>query len=170
MDEIQKQLAVLQTKDIYAGYSNHELIKIKNKLMQQQRQMSNKMVELNSPLMSRSEAFAPQLSKLKECLDALMTYCRPKWGVHLELMAENSLDAPIRLLVDDPTLDGAHSNTTTLNHNIAALILQLAINITIGSRFIIIDSSDGFIEPCLIEYVIFQTDISLYFSNILMNK
>lgn len=153
MDEIQKKLAVLQTKDNYTSCTAHTLIKIKKELMEQKRHTVNEIFELKSPLMSRSDAFKPQFSKLKECLHGLVEYCRPKWGVHLELFGEVSLDAPIRLMVDDQTLDRALTKAVTLNHGVAALILQLAINITIGSQFIIIDGSNGFIEPCLIEYV-----------------
>lgn len=156
MDEIQKSFAVLQTKDSYAKYTPHELNKVKRDLMEQQRHMASEIIGLHSPLTSRSEAFAPQLAKLKDRFHGLMQYCRAKWAVHLELMAEISLEAPIRMMVDDPTLDRALINKTTLNHGIAAFILQLAINITIGSPFIIIDGLNGFIEPRLNEYENFQ--------------
>lgn len=158
MDEIQKELAVLKTEDHYKGCSTHTLTNMKKKMMKQQRQKANEMVKLNSQLKIRNEAFEPHFLKLKQCLHGLVQYCRPKWGVHFEFSAADSspLNEPIRLMVDDPQLDRAFTHTMTLNHRIGALILQLAINIAIGSQFIIIDSLDAFIEPCLIKYVKFQ--------------
>lgn len=152
MDRIEDELPVLQTKDAYLKCSANEMIKMKKKLGKQQKEIAKQMVETNSLMENRNEAFEPNFLKLKQCFHGLVEYCRPKWGVHLELLAVNDypLGEPIRLMVDDPKNDEALTRTLTLNHSIAALILQLAINIAIGAQFIIIDGLDDFIEPCLI--------------------
>lgn len=169
MDEIQKDLAALPATANYNGCTAPALKDIMEDMMQQQQHLTGKVIGLNSPLMRRSEAFKPELTKLKECVEALMKCFGPKCnGMHLELMGEVSLEAPIRLMVDDLKLDQTLINTMTLNHSVAALILQLAINIVIDSPFIIIDGLDDFIEPRLAEYVIFQFAYALYFSSNLL--
>lgn len=145
-------LPLLQTKDPHVNLTPNELNTLSSQLRMKQKAKIIELTQANSQLNGRNEAFQPKFSQLKRCLGSLAGYCRPKWGVYLELIGEDDflLDKPIRLVVDDPVLDRVYRNTVTLNHGIAAVILQLAINITIGSQFIIIDGVDEFVEPCLV--------------------
>lgn len=161
MHEIEEGLAVLQTEDHYNLCTADAMSAMKADFVKQQRKKAINMVKLVKPLNNRKEAFEPHFRKLEQHLHGLVNYIQPKWGVYLELSAGvDPLDEPIRLMVDDPQLHSALTRTMTLNHSIAALILQLAINIAIGSQFIIIDTLDAFVEPCLIEYVEFSNDMT----------
>lgn len=158
MDEIENGLSVLHTKDHHLAGTTHEMAALANRLQRKQKEKANQMVLVNSTSKNRNENFAPKFLEVKRLFDKLVQYCQPKWGVFLALLAESDdspLDQPIRLLVNDPLLDRALTNTMTLNHHVAALILNLAINVAIGSPFIIIDGLDYFIEPCLIGYLKF---------------
>lgn len=152
MDNIEKKLPVLKTKDGYLKCSARQMSKLKKDLRKNQREMAKKLVEMDELLKNRNEAFRPHFSELQERIKKLLEYCGPKWNLFLALSAvdEYPLGESIRLMVDDRQLDRALTQTMTSNHSIAVLILQLAINLTIGSHFIIIDALDDFIEPCLI--------------------
>lgn len=152
VNEIKQELPVLQIKDPYLSCTVQELNTLKKQLQKQQRDKVQRLVKIKAALKQRNEAFGPQFSQFKRNFNDMVQYCRHNWGVHLELSAVDGspLDEPIRLMIDDPELDHVLKHTVTLNHDIAAFMLQLAINITIGSQFIIIDSIDEFVEPCLI--------------------
>lgn len=155
MDEIQEELSEVQENDYYLKCFD-ELISLKKECSNQQRAKVKQMVELKSIIKKRNEIFEPYFLEFKHCFDRLVDYCRPQWAVHSELIAaddNSALDEPIRLLVDDRQLDHAFTYTMTLNHSVAAFILHLAMNITCGSQFIIIDGLNRSIEPCLIPYV-----------------
>lgn len=168
MKEIQQMLNVLQTIDSYLNCTANELRLVKNQLQTLRKGKETALVTVNSELTDRNEAIKPKLLQLKQHVDGLVRYCRPKWGVYLELSATDDfpLSEPIRLLVDDPELDPALKNTMTLNHGIAALVLQLAINITIESPFLIVDGLDKFVEPCLIAYVQLQLLFFVYIGHL----
>lgn len=154
MNEIKNELqTVLETQGQHMGCPLHAFTKMKKDLMKERKQKVDEIVKLKSSSNDRNEAFELHFLNLQQYLQGLVQYCQPKWGVHLELSAQDCspLDQSIHLMVDDRKLDSAFSRTVTLNHSVAALILQLAINITIDSQFIIIDGLNDFIEPCLIE-------------------
>lgn len=155
MNEIKEKLPILQMKDPYVTCLTKELSALENQLKEQEKAKKIQLVRKKSEFKVRNEAFEPKFSDLKSCLSDLTAHIRPNWGVYLDLLAndESPLDETIRLLVADCARDPVFKNTLTLNHGIAVLILQLAINITIGSPFIIVGEIDEFVEASLNEYV-----------------
>lgn len=122
--------------------------------------------EASRNLVKEERQFDARVNDFEECFqnflrnfNKLITYCNNKWNMSVMLThIEPALRYPITMCVSDTKLDLAYDELTNLNHHLAALLLKLAINKTLGSPILIFDSLDYVMEPCMIKYKTFTHD------------
>lgn len=151
ISKIEDMLCSLDRKDEHLHY---DVTNTKKHFQKEQTKMNNQMVNERNKFRNRNEAFKTHFDEFLANFDSFSEYCQQKWGMLLRLCYDEQLLLhPIRMIVEDPLLDDAHGQGTILNHYAAALVVQLAINKTIRSPILIIDSLDYMIEPKLIRLV-----------------
>lgn len=100
----------------------------------------------------RVNAFQERFEKFLKNMNELIAYCNTKWNMSVILMHnEPALRYPITMWVEDQQLDPAYNELSCVNHQLAALVLKLAINRTLDSPILIFDSLDYVIEPGMIK-------------------
>lgn len=152
--KIQKIEEVLRYLDHENPNLHYNETTMKKKFQNAQIKMNDEMVKESRQLRNRSTAFETPFNDLLANFDSFAKCCEEQFGMSLHLCYNDPLlEYPIRMTVEDPLLDEAHQRATNLNHYGASLVLQLAINDTIGSPILIVDSLEYMIEPNLIRYI-----------------
>lgn len=136
--------------------NNAKLRALQQKLKRAQTTIRKIMVAPKREFVVRVNAFTEKFEQFfLPSFKSLVNICSRHWQMSLSLdysTALSPLREPILFLVSDPTLDHSYNEMTALSHHAAAIILKLAINLTIGSPILIFDSIDYIVEERLKKY------------------
>lgn len=158
-DLINEQVvAIEQTMGEYAyndtllHYRGADVNTMKKQTMRLINQIKLHMVKLHRQNDDRVNGFGEKFQKFLQNFEKMSKFCNEKWDMTVNLQYfEPALRYPIHMAISDPNLDLGYNEMTNLNHHLAALVMKLAINQTLESPFLIFDSLDYVIEPCMIK-------------------
>lgn len=141
-----KQVSTIE--DAFVYHNDNKLKSIGRKNVKDKKAANREMVAENKSHKLRCDAFNNAIQELQIKFTEVAAKCSP---VTLSLDLQFDLNQPIHLLVDDQVNNPGNVNViATFSQHVAALILKLAMNLTIHSPILIFDSLDYVTEPQLI--------------------
>ena len=131
-------------KDDRILYDDPELSNLKKKNNRLNKNIKNQIVYDQRQMNIRVDAFQKEFERFIEHFNTMSSDCNSEWDIQMKLNYDNpALKSHIKMLVADGGV------ITTVQHHVAALVLKLAMNCTIGSPILIIDGQDYVIESQL---------------------
>lgn len=150
--DIEQAMEMFNINEEHIHYKNEELLEMEKMEKKCRQKKKKSMVQEKRNFDARVDAFDEKFQAFSQWFVRMAEFCSERWDLNLSLSFDDSpLRSPITMVVADPKLDPAYGQMATLNHHAAAVALKLAINLSIGSPILIVDSLDYIIEPELIK-------------------
>lgn len=154
--EVEAEDTCISINDDYSGKIKKKFQKRKTKIIldvcKEREKWNNRVDGFQKRFkLDENDRNAYSFEDLDENFNNLAEICQ-EYGLTMELHSDDAaLKSKIFMTVEDETTDSKMPNlTTTQNHQVAGLVLKMAINCVIDSPFLIFDSLNYALEPQLI--------------------